>query len=428
MFFVYLLGISCILLLGWGVRTPERIYQYPFLSATIFLSFIIPQAISLVRHPFLLKSTSVDQILFVSCLCLWMTWIGYRIRPNLSFIQRLNITVDDKKLFRAGIALVLVSFLSSLVLQRITISTNDVGNWTGPATILYFFGNLRYIAVAIFLTDFLKRRSLVKFLWLAFGILPILETVLVYGRRTPTFTLVILVGVSLFFVRRIAPPRILVIAIIALGAFLIPLIGEMRGNFWIALFTGELGFNTILAGLDRILLKGDVLELRNGAMLLEAANNLQKFGLGTGFWSDIVFQYVPGQLVGYDIKQALQINLGVSQADILNVFGTTFPAGSTKTGIGDSYAEFGYFGCLVFGAIAYLYRHIWISAFYYRNNISQILYIGLLSPALVGVTHGIGRFLQDAIFQIIFVGLAVQYAKQKPAVSNEYQPVHTTHP
>ena len=353
MFFVYLLGASCIFLIMWGIVRPARIYQYPFLSASIFLSFIFPQAIALVRYPLFLKVTSVDQILFVSCLCLWMTWVGYKIRPNPKLIERLNVPLDPKKLFRAGIILALISFLSSLILQQTTISTNDVGNWTGPATILFFFGNLRYIAIAIFLNSFLKKPTIIKFCWLVLGTLPVLEAIVVSGRRNATFTLIILIGASLFFIKRWTPPKILIISIIALGGFLIPLVGQMRGDFWLALFTGNLGISEILTGLDRTFLESGVLELRNAAMLLESANHLQKFGLGTGFWSDIVFQYVPGQVVGYDIKQVLQIDLGGSQADLLNFFGTTFPTGSTKTGIGDSYAEFGYFGCLVFGLIAY---------------------------------------------------------------------------
>lgn len=404
----------------WGMRSSERIYQYPFLIAAIFTAFLMPQAISLVKSPGIVAVSSVDSILLISSLCLWAAWIGYRLRPNRKIIAIFDIQLNDKKLFQIGIFFVLVSLLSSFLLSRITVATNEVGNWTGPATILYFFGNLRYIAIAIFLNDFFQKPSLKKICWVMLGVIPSLEAVLIYGRRTPTFTLLALIGVSLLFVKRLAPPRILAISAVFLGAFLIPLIGAQRGDFWVSLLSGHISVNDFLGGLDRILLQGDVLELRNGAMLLEAANKLQKFGLGTGFWNNIVFQYVPGQLVGYDLKQSLQINWGVSQQDLLNVFGTSFPLGSTKTGIGESYTEFGYLGCLVFGVIAYLYRHIWITAFYFNRKLSQILYIGLLSPAMVGITHGIGRFLQDAIFQAIFVGLAAKYAQEKTKSLNLY--------
>lgn len=372
----------------------------------------MPQAISIVVNPAIVSPTAVDGILLASSTCLWTSVIGYKLRPNPKLVSRLNIPINEHKLFRAGIVLALVSFASSLVLSRISIAVDEVGNWTGPATVLYFFGNLRYIAVAIFFRAYLKKHSIKNLCWLVYSMLPILEMIIVSGRRAPTFTLFALIGVSLLFIKRVVPPRLLVITVVIAAAFLIPLIGQLRGEFWTQLFAGNLDVVSISSGLDRILLEGDVLELRNGAMLLEVSNHLQKFGLGTGFWNDIVFQYVPGQLVGYDVKQALQFDFGVSQTDLVNFFGAAFSAGSTKTGVGDSYAEFGYFGCLVFGAIAYLYRHIWISAFYFNSTIAQILYVGLLSPALVGVTHGIGRFLQDAIFQIIFVGMAAKYSKK----------------
>ena len=411
MFFAYLLALSCIAIILWEIRLPEKIYQYPFLSASIFLSFLVPQAFSLARYPLFLRTTSIEQTLLMSCLCFWMTWLGYRLRPNSKLIKKLNVSVDERKLVRAGKFLATASFLSSIILRQISISTNDVGNWTGPATILFFFGNLRYIAIAIFLISLLKKHTTGKLFWLCFAILPVLEAVIVSGRRNPTFILLVAIGASLFFVKRWTPPKLLIVLLIILGSFLIPLIGQMRGDFWLALFTGGIGFSDIFAGLDRVLIEGGVLELRNAAMLIEAANHLQKFGLGTGFWSDIIFQYVPGQLVGYDIKQALQIDFGISRADLIDIFGTAFPTGSTRTGIGDSYAEFWYFGCLVFGFIAYFYRHIWISAFYCQSVISQVLYIGLLSPAMLAVTHGVGRFLQDAIFQMIFVGIAFNYSK-----------------
>lgn len=411
MLFLYLLGITCVLMLGWELRSPERIYQFPFLISAIFLAFIMPQAVSLVANPLIVSGETTDNILLFSCLCLWLTLAGYQLRPSTKLISKFNIAVNANRLFRGGIVLILVSFLSSVALRQLAVSTNEVGNWTGPATILYFFSSLRYIAVAIFLNAYLQKQTTGRLVWLLFGLLPIVETVLVYGRRAPTFTLFALIGASLFFVKRVMPPRALVVGTIFLMAFLIPLIGQLRGEFWAGLFAGDLRVEDILSGLDRVLLTGDVLELRNGAMLLEAANKLQKFGLGTGFWDDIVFRYVPGQLVGYDIKQALQFDWGVSTTDLITVFGTAFSTGSTKTGVGDSYAEFGYFGCLLFGAIAYFYRHIWISAFYCHSVVAQILYIGLISPALLGVTHGIGRFIQDAIFQFIFILLVVKYSK-----------------
>ena len=408
-----LLCASCLCLTFWGMRKPERIYQYPFLVAAIFIAFLMPQAFSLTQNLGVVSAASVESMLIVCCLCLWMSLLFYRIRPNPKIIKRLNRPSDDKKLFQAGMAFACISFASSLLLSRISITTNVYGNWTGPATILYFFGNLRYIALAIFLNSFLRKPSIQRFFWVMVGLVPTLETVLLYGRRTPTFTLLALVGLSLLFVKRVTPPRFLVVIFIFLAAFLIPVIGTQRGDFWNAFLSGTLEPSSILEGLDRILLKGDVLELRNGTMLLEAADKLKKFGLGSGLWNDIVFQYVPGQLVGYDLKQSLQANWGVSSEDLLQVFGIVFSPGSTKTGVGESYAEFGYLGCLVFGAIAYLYRHVWIAAFYLDNKISQVLYAGLLSPAMVGVTHGIGRFLQDAIFQMVFVGLAAKYAQKR---------------
>ncbi|NJO92983.1 MAG: hypothetical protein HC831_31500 [Chloroflexia bacterium] len=168
------------------------------------------------------------------------------------------------------------------------------------------------------------------------------------------------------------------------------------------LFSGRFNEIDFSSGIDRILLSGDVLELRNAAMIIEAVDRSGSFGYGSGFWNDIVFQYVPGQIVGYDFKKSLQFNSTISE-DIINFYGTSFSRGSTHTGIGDSYLEFGFAGCLIFALIAYFFKHIWLSSIYDSSIYSQFLYIGLISPILIGVTHGVGIFFQHAILQIICV-------------------------
>ena len=408
-----LLVLICLALLGWGVIRVERIHQYPFFMGSLFLSFILPQAFSLVSNPgAAITPEALERVLLVSCLCASACWIGYEIKPNPKWLAKLNIVLDEQKLFRAGIALMLQGYLFNILLNRTIAASNGVVESGTSATIYYFFGNVIYIAFAIFLLQTLKRPEPINLICTALsGWIP-LQSLLI-GRRQGTMTFIIFIGISLWLIHRYIPPRWAVITAVVMIAFLIPLFAEMRGEFWNLVFSGK--WEEILAAGQRTFAgqqKGDILELRNAALLIDATEKTGLYGYGSGWWDSIIFQYVPGQIVGYEFKKSLQFNLVTSET-LKNLYGYEVTRGTTTTGVGDSFTEFGYFGCIIFAIIGYFFKHLWISAVYQKSTFSRLLYLGLVSPSMVGITHGIGRFWQEAIFQVSFAYLIACYARTK---------------
>ncbi|MEH2374715.1 hypothetical protein [Nostoc sp.] len=408
----YLLIIICICLLGWGVIRIERIYQYPFFMGSMFISFLLPQVFALINHPGLVSQDALERVLLMSCLCAAACWIGYIIKPNTKWLKKLDVMIDQRKLFRAGIALMFQGYLFNFLLSITTIQRSDVGTWTGPATIYVFFAQVINIAFGIFLLQTLKHPKVINLILTIIAGWPVVQPIF-QGRRQPTMTFIIIVGLSFWLVLRYVPPRLAVITAVVLLAFIIPVVGALRSHFWDLVFSGkwkEISFASQRA--FETLQTGDILELRNAALLADATEKTGLYGYGSGWWDSIVFQYVPGQILGYDFKQFLQFHL-ITREKLENLYGYTIPNGSTTTGIGDSFTEFGYLGCFSFALIAYLFKNLWISAVYQKSIFSSLLYIGLASPAMLGLTHGIGRFLQEAIFQFIFVSLTVYYCRTK---------------
>ncbi|OKH53133.1 hypothetical protein NIES2101_12430 [Calothrix sp. HK-06] len=409
-----LLVIVCLGLLVWGVIRIERIYQYPFFMGCMFLSFILPQAFALIAHPEPVGPEALDNVLLVSSLCAAACWIGYQIKPNTKWLKTLYIVTDDRKLFIAGIMLMAQAWFFNFLLSRTTVQIAANYNWTGPATIYLFFIQAGNIAFGIFLLQTLKRPHFLNIIFTVISGWPLFSTVLI-GRRQPTMTFAIIIGISLFLVRQWVPPRWLIVTAMLMVTFLIPLFGELRGGVWNLVFSGN--WQEILSATERAFnsqQKGDILELRNAALVIDVANRTGLYGFGTGWWDSIIFQFVPGQIVGFDFKKSLQFNLWDRYSQLLSsLYGYTRPNGTTIPGVGDSFIEFSYFGCVIFGLIGYIFKHLWISATYHKSTFSRILYMGMISPGMVGLTHGIGRFFQEAIFQLIFVGLAVYYARGK---------------
>ncbi|QIR37997.1 hypothetical protein HCG51_15665 [Tolypothrix sp. PCC 7910] len=413
--YLYLFIGICIALIAWGLIRLERVYQYPFFMAAIFISFILPQAIALVNDSFssVVSQAALERVLLYSCMCAAMCWLGYQSKPNSKWLAKLDMPIDEGKLFKAGIILLAVGHLCYFLLSKINIQTGANGNWTGPATILSFFGSVIYLALPLFLLNALKRPNFINITLAIIAAYPILEAIILAGRRQPTMAFLITIGLSFFLVKNYIPPRWLFIVGIVSAVFIIPVLGQIRGDFWTLLFGGD--WQALISisqqNLESIT-QGKVLELRNAALMMDASENFNKYGYGTGFWDGIVFQFVPGQIVGFDVKESLQFKLGTFE-DLKDIYSYNIHNGTTTTGIGDSFVEFSYFGCLIFASIGYLFKTFWISIIYRGSLISTLLYIGLIDSAMIGITHGIARFLQEFIFKSGVLFLLAYFSRQK---------------
>jgi hypothetical protein len=404
--------LICIGLLGWGISKPERAYQFPFIMGFIFVSFLLPQAFVLVENPGAANPEALVKVLLVSCLCAICCLLGYQIAPNRKLLQTLNIQIDHDRLFNAAIILALMGHLFSFLIGRTVITISDLGTWSGAGTIYIFFFQVIYIAFTIFLTKFIDNPNFKNFLFTVFSGFPIIQVVMV-GRRQPTMTLAIIVGLAFFLARRYVPPRWVFISLIFSTIFLIPVVGLMRDKFWILLFSGD--WEAVSFGIQQSfskLVEGDTLELRNAALLIDAADRTGYFGFGKGYWNSLVFQYVPGQIVGAGFKASLQFEQ--SNLNLEALYNYSIPSGTTPTAIGEVYTEFSYFGCLVFALMAYLFKHLWIGGVYFRSIPCQLLYVGLISPAMVGLTHATARFLQELVFHIVVVSLVTFFCRYQP--------------
>ena len=411
-FFLYLFIIACMGLILWGLVRLERAYQYPFLMGSIFISFIIPQAFVLIKNPEPATPEALQRLFFMSFLCALMCWLGYQFSPNQMWLSKLTVSVNEKKLFNAGVFLLAVGAVSKYSFQFAAIETAGHSNGlTGTRTILWFFGRLLYIAFGIFLMEFLKRPTVQNFIFTGLAAYFPLIDIVYGGRRQPAMTFLLIVGLCFWFIKRTIPPRWFFVAAIAAIIFLIPLFAANRSIVNDTINQDWEAIETASERATENLQEQNYLELKNAAILMDAASRTGRYGFGTAYWDAAVFQFFPGQFFGRELKESLQLKLGLSHFKYL--FGYYIVPGSTNTGIGDSFAEFDYFGCFIFAFIGYFYKHLWISANYHKSIFSRLLYIGLASPAMVTITHGTQRFVQEALFQLIFVGFVVHYARRK---------------
>lgn len=385
--------------------------------AATFIAFILPQAYALYKNEW--GGTYLETTLLMCCLCLAACWFGYLPRPHAAILERLNVPVNSWRFLQGGIVLVLVGYYFTY--RFATLPEEDLtGLLTGIGTIYLFFGGLVYPGFAICFYCALKTRSF--FAWamsLVAAWIP-LQAAIFYGRREPTALFLITLGMSFFFLRGKQAPRLVVIGAVIGAMFIIPAVGEYRKTAaedpieaWSQLDVVE-QFNEYF-DVDA------VSELKNATILIAASRTSGAYEWGAGYWNRIVFRFVPAQFLGESFKNSLMI--GGKERDFADFteqeLGFRMPGGSTVTGLGDAFFEFGYLGCLFFAGMAYLFKNLWAAATQPNGTVAQILYIQVTTSAMRALTHQTIDFLPGLIYSGIFIWLVAAYARERSGLGRE---------
>lgn len=408
--FYSFIGLASIPLLRVLAR-PERIYQYPYFMAAVFAIFIFPQAVSLRRFPGAAPEQAIEAVFLATCLCLGACLSGYGLLAPRQSGPTSPRRLDETRLWQVGLLFTACGFGFSYLLTHTEVQTSEAGGWTGPATIYGFFQQLCFPGFAICLMLAVPRPTLLAVgATLLAAVVPIQS--LVFGRREPAALFALTLGLTLYFQVGLRPPRWLLATVILVATLAMPATGTYRRfqiqNDWEGVRQIDLAEN-----FKEFLNQESILELRNAAMLIEATRRSGDYGYGAGYWNHLVFRYVPAQLLGQRFKQSLMIpHLGEGVERELAGMDYVNPAGSTVTGMGDSFQQFGYLGCLFFAGLALVFHYLWRSASRPDALFAQLFYMQSCTCAMRSVTHWTLDLLPGLLYNGIFLGAAWCYASR----------------
>ena len=406
-----ILVLICVGLLAVVVVQPRLIYEYPYFMATAFTVFLLPQAYVIYRNQW--GGSYGETALLVCSLCLSCCWLGYRWREHPTLLQKLNVPVDLNRFLHGGIVLLLIGWYCMYKfggLPEEDLSTQ----LTGIGTVYLFFGNLVYPGFAIAFYCALKQRRVFAWIMSAFAAIVPLQAALFYGRREPTVLFLLSIALGLYFTKGKTLPRWVIVAAIVIATIGIPATSEYRAKALEDPLAAlkEIEFSEVFG--ESLEAEG-AQELKNATALIAATTLTGYYDFGAGYWNTIVFRFVPAQFLGRDFKDSLMI--GGERREfgdfIENVLGGAIPTGTTVTGIGDSFNEFGYLGCLVFAVMAYLFKNLWAAANTPNGVVAQILYTQVATSAMHAVTHETVDFIPGFLYGLIFIGAVALYAKQR---------------
>lgn len=389
---------------------PEKIYEYPFFMAATFAIFIVPQAISLIRFPGDAQPEWIANVLLMCCLCFAACWVGYRRPVSRTCQQLLVLPVNLERLFHGGLVFIAVSFFFNHLISGMTEEETGGSMWTGKVTIYDFFAGLIYPGFAICLVTALRTNRLRAWLatWLA--VIHPIEASLLAGRREVTVLLLMTLVLTLYYQRGFKPPRLAIVLFLILAMLAVPATGTYRGLAQQKDWQGVSQIN-LVANFEEYLNQESILELRNAAFLIEVTRETGNYQYGEAYWDQLVFRFVPAQWLGKGFKNRLMFHPqdDSSQDEVSKIY--DIPVGSTITGMGDSFQQFGWFGCLFFAGMGWLFKNLFHASRQPNAIFAQLFYIQIGTSAMRAVTHQTLDFLPGLVYYAIFLGLLFLYAR-----------------
>jgi hypothetical protein len=250
-----------------------------------------------------------------------------------------------------------------------------------------------------------------------------LQRIVIHGRREVAVELFVIV--VLFFWRKYgwAPSRLMFLGAIVCGMLFVSAAGAYRSlvlDVESYSWTGanlsqilEIEYWQIFA--NRFTDYQANQELLNAVLTITATDISLQLDGGVALWNRFVFSFIPGQIVGHDLKQSLifsQPNLA------LELFGHIPWPGTTYTGFADSFRSFWYFGAFVFFAIGVIMKKWFIGAA--RGSLTAFIVLALItSQSLIAVTHNSYDFFLFFVNLAVFLRPPLLFARKKPP-SNRY--------
>ena len=389
---------------------PALIFEYPYFMAGVFAVFILPQAYSLMLFPGGVRASSVEDVLLMTCLCLGAGILGYQAPIYSRGFQFLTRPLDPDRLFHFGVGMILVGTTAYLLIPSEESRFGSLGGLTGIVVIYLFFVGLAPAGFAVCLLLFRQKPSLIRGLAVALG--TVIPGVAIYaGRREAAVTFGLTLALTRYFTTGKPLPRLAVFGALLFAMLAIPATGAYRG----LVQEGKADqvtkldlykiFNTFVK-------QESVLELRNAAAIIESAQLSHHHNWGAAYWNQMVFRFVPAQIVGMNVKNGLMMGGGSVQQIYRGDQRLKFEIspGSTNTGMADSFEEFGWLGCLFFFFLAMVYRTVWTAALHSQALFAQLFYIMVCSSGMRTVTHQTVDFFPGMVYQLIFLSIGFWYS------------------
>lgn len=412
----YLVISATIALLVGGLWRRGGYLEYPFLAAAVYAGWFLPKAAAVRTDPRL----DLSVVLAMALLCLGGIVVGWRLGTARKF-NRPPVSVRIERLIWAVVGLTAFATAMRILIELQPAGARALAQWTGPLTILSFFSQVGVVSLAFSLLLFLNRKSPATIAVLGWN-LALYAPLLIAFRRAGTGELILAALLALYFVRRISIPRTLIMAGLVVGFLFVHSVGHLRAlsggqldasgqiTWKIPTFEeiAEIDFLSAVPNEENIY--GN--QVRNASYYMSAIERSGDLTLGAEFWNELVQQYVPGQILGFEFKRSLMIGESLSEVAVREL-GFEKRTGTTITGFAQAYRDFWFFGALVFLGTSY-----WMGRAYSLaikgDLFSKVFYMSAIMLSLHAITHGSYSLFVKSPLLLVAALLAISMARSSP--------------
>lgn len=418
-FLLILLGALCAFLLGWGLWKPGRMCAFPFLAGATFAGFVLPQAIGITvgeGHP----ARGTNDALLMSILCAGMCYVGWIISDAPA--ESLHWDLDADRLLGAGAVLSGIGVFFYVLIARLPPEILETGGWTGLPVAYYFFAQVLRYGFAIAVLLFAQTRSRWALALAAADSVILVYMIVIRARRGIAIEFFLVILCAFWFACRKTLPRWAMLLMVGTGVIGVAGTAAYRSTMYQDQAYGGMLRHEVpwedLARIDFVDVfltynQEEAHEFRNLVYLMSVTD---EFDLGLSYWNDFVFTFVPAQAVGAELKDGLRFDLPGEVTDPLS------PGGTTITGMGDAFQAFGWFGCLVFFAMAFVLRRVFESA-QAGQVAAQLIYMVVIASVLHTITHHTKWFVTGWVHMAVFLLPCLWWARKSvPSVARSGGP------
>ena len=363
----------------------------------------MPQAIGILNNPrsvprAVFTDGGLELALLMSTLCAALGFWGYVSRPRYGRRSLPVAQYSCDRIFVFGCVLYVVAFCA---LHRLTQLCGgyaafflDGGaytlQWRGMPVVYSFFAQLAFPGLLLCLFAALNGRSVLKWAAVVVGCLFPLANTIFLGRRQNTVVLLLILAVTTFLVKRWAPPRLLSVAAMFIGALSIALAPAYRANMQMGGPQGPLSNIDVRQRVTDKFEGRSTWVFENAVVQMAAVLRAGEYGMGRGLYNRFIRLLVPRLIVGEKVKDRLRLRSPDHRDLTWRYYRWVTKYGTYSTGACDAFREFWFFGALVFFVIGRGFRVLWDRAYHGQSTPAMLAYVSVCVIAMKSVVNNIG--------------------------------------
>lgn len=416
---------------------PRRIIEFPFMIGACLLVWIVPQAYVTMADAAEITEGMFFRFCLFGATCVAAGLIGYYWAIKSSKRPAYPIRkYDTEKAYRLGLTICLLGAGGHIGLW---VHGPVEGPWTGWPVYFFTLTKISLAGIPLILISYLKKRQTYRLVVAILFLLPWIASIFAGGRRENTFSVVTMIIAVAILRLRWQPPRI-TLPLGLLGAAIVSYAFPIwRSSFDEQGFIASVKATSLGDVASKTREKGGE-EFRDSVVLFEVIRTTSDHQYGLGVIDRLVKEYVPGSIIGKDLKGSFRVLDDAWDSRMAKAFslGRVINGYTAKAGFLDAFLEFGYLGVFIFAGLGYVWGLILRPALAGDDASFHFMCLFALSPAHFVYSGIVMRLCLDLVsYGIILYGRRkcslpvkhksrrkkrVGYKVQRPVAESESQP------